>query len=122
MRAVRAKLVEAGYVTLFDNLPSGIGDMTNKEAVELMGRSFSDGRFKNIGSYRINTKPIFDDLGFTSAQFVDAQRPCVMVNQPEEYLRTNGSVRKLIVKLPSFLTARSTRASKDAKHLLQLSL
>ena len=86
VRAVRAKLVEAGYVTLFDNLPSGIGDMTNKEAVELMGRSFNDGRFKNIGSYRINTKPIFDDLGFTSAQFVDAQRPYVMVNKPEEYL------------------------------------
>ena len=84
--SVRAKLVEAGYVTLFDNLPSGIGDMTNKEAVELMGRSFNDGRFKNIGSYRINTKPIFDDLGFTSAQFVDAQRPYVMVNKPEEYL------------------------------------
>ena len=84
--SVRAKLVEAGYVTLFDNLPSGIGDMTNKEAVELMGRSFSDKRFKNIGSYRINTKPIFDDPRFTSAQFVDAQRPYVMVNKPEEYL------------------------------------
>ena len=86
VRAVRAKLVEAGYVTLFDNLPSGIGDMTNKEAVERMGSSISDGRFNNIGSYRINTKPIFNDLRFTSAQFVDAQRPYVMVNQPEEYL------------------------------------
>ena len=85
VRAVRAKLVEAGYVTLFDNLPSGIGDMTNKEAVERMGSSISDGRFNNIGSYRINTKPIFDDLRFTSAQFVDAQRPYLMVNQPEDY-------------------------------------
>ena len=62
VRAVRDKLVAAGYVTLFDNLPSGIGDMTNKEAVERMGSSINDGRFKNIGSYRINTKPIFDDL------------------------------------------------------------
>ena len=86
VRAVRAKLVAAGYVTLFDNLPSGIGDMTNKEAVERMGSSINDGRFKNIGSYRINTKPIFDDPRFTSAQFVDAQRPYVMVNKPEEYL------------------------------------
>ena len=85
VRSVRAKLVEAGYVILFDDLPSGIGAMTNKEAVEWMGSSSSDGRLKNIGSYRINEMPLFDDPRLNSALFVDAQRPYVMVNKPEEY-------------------------------------
>jgi len=85
VRSVRTKLVEASYVTLFDNLPSGIGAMTNKEAVECMGSGSSDGRLKNIGSFRINSKPLLDDPRLTSALFVDAQRPYLMVNKPEEY-------------------------------------
>ncbi|MDA9214758.1 hypothetical protein N9O86_02135 [Planktomarina temperata] len=85
VRSVRTKLVEASYVTLFDNLPSGIGAMTNKEAVEWMGSGSSDGRLKNIGSFRINSKPLLDDPRLTSALFVDAQRPYLMVNKPEEY-------------------------------------
>ena len=36
-------------------------------------------------SYRINEMPLFDDPRLVSAQFVDAQRPYVMVNKPEEY-------------------------------------
>jgi hypothetical protein len=85
VRSVRNKLVEASYVTLFDNLPSGIGAMTNKEAVEWMGSGSSDGRLKNIGSFRINSKPLLDDPRLETALFVDAQRPYVMVNKPEEY-------------------------------------
>ena len=84
VRSVRTKLVDASYVTLFDNLPSGIGAMTNKEAVECMGSGSSDGRLKNIGSFRINSKPLLDDLRLETALFVDAQRPYVMVNKPEE--------------------------------------
>jgi hypothetical protein len=82
---VRTKLVDASYVTLFDNLPSGIGAMTNKEAVECMGGGSSDGRLKNIGSFRINSKPLLDDPRLETALFLDAQRPYVMVNKPEEY-------------------------------------
>ncbi|MDA8750076.1 hypothetical protein N9M77_00775 [Planktomarina temperata] len=85
VRSVRTKLVDASYVTLFDNLPSGIGAMTNKEAVECMGSGSSDGRLKNIGSFRINSKPLLDDLRLETALFLDAQRPYVMVNKPEKY-------------------------------------
>jgi len=85
VRSVRTKLVDASYVTLFDNLPSGIGAMTNKEAVECTGSSSSDGRLKNIGSFRINSKPLLDDPRLETALFVDAQRPYLMVNKPEEY-------------------------------------
>jgi hypothetical protein len=85
VRSVRTKLVDASYVTLFDNLPSGIGAMTNKEAVECMGSGSSDGRLRNIGSFRINSKPLLDDPRLTSALFVDAHRPYVMVNKPEKY-------------------------------------
>ena len=85
VRSVRTKLVDASYVTLFDNLPSGIGAMTNKEAVECMGSGSSAGRLKNIGSFRINSKPLLADPRLETALFVDAQRPYVMVNKPEEY-------------------------------------
>ena len=85
VRSVRTKLVDASYVTLFDNLPSGIGAMTNKEAVECMGSGSSDGRLRNIGSFRINSKPLLDDPRLETALFLDAQRPYVMVNKPEEY-------------------------------------
>ena len=37
VRSVRTKLVDAGYVTLFDNLPSGIGAMTNKASSRMHG-------------------------------------------------------------------------------------
>ena len=84
VRSVRTKLVDASYVTLFDNLPSGIGAMTNKEAVECMGSGSSDGRLKNIGSFRINSKPLLDDPRLETALFLDAQRPYVMVNKPED--------------------------------------
>ena len=42
-------------------------------------------RKRDINSYRINEMPLFDDPRLTSALFVDAQRPYVMVNKPEEY-------------------------------------
>ena len=99
VRSVRTKLVDASYVTLFDNLPSGIGAMTNKEAVEWMGSGSSDGRLKNIGSFRINSKLLLDDPRLASALFVDAQRPYVMVNKPEEY--TDRRERKVAnIKAP----------------------
>ena len=85
VRSVRTKLVDASYVTLFDNLPSGIGAMTNKEAVEWMGSGSSDGRLKNIGSFHINSKPLLDDPRLETALFLDARRPYVMVNKPEKY-------------------------------------
>ena len=85
VRAVKAKLVELGYITEFDDLPSVIGNMANREAAALMGISGTSGHIKNIKSYRINEMPMFNESRFTSAQFFDAQRPYVMVNKPEEY-------------------------------------
>ena len=85
VRAVKAKLVELGYITEFDDLPSVIGNMANREAAALMGISGTSGHIKNIKSYRINEMPMFNESRFTSAQFVDAQRPFVMVNKSEEY-------------------------------------
>lgn len=86
VRAVRAKLVELGYITEFADLPSVIGNMANREAAALMGISGTSGHIKNIKSYRINEMPMFNEPRFVSAQFVDAQRPYLMVNQPEEYV------------------------------------
>ena len=42
-------------------------------------------RLRNIGSFRINSNPLLDDPRLTSALFVDAHRPYVMVNKPEKY-------------------------------------
>lgn len=91
VRKVRAKLVEAGYLTKYDDLPSGIGEMTNKELRETSG--FVETQpIKTPSSYRLNRKPLFSDPRFASALFVDAQRPYVLVNKPEAY--TDKVVRK----------------------------
>lgn len=53
VRTVRAKLVEAGYITNNDDLPSGLGDMSNKEARVFTGTDRAD-RVKQPNRYRIN--------------------------------------------------------------------
>ena len=83
IKSVRAKLVEEGYLTEFVDLPSGLGGLSNKELMAISG--FTDSRIKQANTYRINPMPLLSDLRLASAQFVDAQRPYVMVNQPEEY-------------------------------------
>ena len=83
IKSVRAKLVEAGYLTEFVDLPSGLGGLSNKELMAISG--FTDSRIKQANTYRINPMPLLSDPRLASAQFVDAQRPYVMVNQPEEY-------------------------------------
>ena len=52
---------------------------------ELMEPTNTEGTQARHQSYRINEMPLFDDPRLTSALFVDAQRPYVMVNKPEEY-------------------------------------
>ena len=84
VRTVRAKLVEAGYITNHDDLPSGLGEMTNKEARVVTGAEHSE-RVKLPNIYRINGKQLLEELQAGSAMFVDAQRPYVMVNKPEAY-------------------------------------
>ena len=83
IKSVRAKLVEEGYLTEFVDLPSGLGGLSNKELMAISG--FTDSRIKQANTYRINPMPLLSDPRLASAQFVDAQRPFVMVNQPEEY-------------------------------------
>ena len=55
------------------------------EMQELMGLSIQTERKRDINSYRINEMPLLDDPRLETALFVDAQRPYVMVNKPEEY-------------------------------------
>ena len=85
IKTVRTRLVQAGYLTEFDDLPSGLGDMSIKEAKAVTGTD-NEERIKSPKSYRLNAiMPLFSDTRFISAVFVDAQRPYVMVNKPEEY-------------------------------------
>ena len=84
IKSVRAKLVDAGYITNHDDLPSGLAEWSNREAKKLMGFEQAE-RIKQANTYRINEMPLFDDPRLVSALFVDFQRPYVMVNQPEEY-------------------------------------
>ena len=85
IKAVRTRLVQAGYLTEFDDLPSGLGNMSIKEAKVVIGTDGEE-RIKSPKSYRLNaTMPLLSDPQFVSAVFVDAQRPYVMVNKPEEY-------------------------------------
>jgi hypothetical protein len=82
VRSVRTKLVDAGYVILGADL---LAREVSPEMQELMGLSTQTDRKRNISSYRINEMPLFDDPRLETALFVDAQRPYVMVNEPEEY-------------------------------------
>ena len=84
IKSVRAKLIDAEYITNHDDLPSGLAEWSNREAKKLMGFEQAE-RIKQANTYRINEMPLFDDPRLASAQFIDAQRPYVMVNQPEEY-------------------------------------
>jgi hypothetical protein len=79
---VRTKLVEAGYVILgADFLAREVPAVLQ----ELMGLPTQRERKRDINSYRINEMPLLADPRLTSALFVDAQRPYVMVNKPEKY-------------------------------------
>ena len=81
---VRDRLVEAGYLTDVDDLPSGLSNLSNREAKTTMGTAREE-RIKQPNSYRINAMPMLSDPLLASAVFVDAQRPYVMVNKPESY-------------------------------------
>ena len=84
VRTVRAKLVDAGYITNHDDLPSGLGGMTNREARDITGTAPTE-RVKQPNTYRIEAKPLLEGLELASAMFLDAQRPYVLVNKPEVY-------------------------------------
>ena len=79
---VRTRLVEAGYVILGADL---LASKVPVEMQEAMGLPPQIGRKRHINSYRINEMPLLADPRLTAALFVDAQRPYVMVNKPEEY-------------------------------------
>ena len=79
---MRTKLVDAGYVILGADL---LARELPAELQELIGEPTQRERKRDINSYRINEMPLFDDPRLTSALFVDAQRPYVMVNKPEKY-------------------------------------
>jgi hypothetical protein len=79
---VRTKLVEAGHVILGADL---LAREVPVEMQEAMGLPPQIGRKRHINSYRINEMPLLADPRLTAALFVDAQRPYVMVNKPEEY-------------------------------------
>jgi len=79
---VRTKLVDAGYVILGADL---LARELPAELQELIGEPTQRERKRDINTYRINEMPLLDDPRLTSALFVDAQRPYVMVNKPEEY-------------------------------------
>jgi hypothetical protein len=79
---VRTKLVEAGYVILGADL---LARELPAELQELIGEPTQRERKRDINTYRINEMPLLDDPRLTSALFVDAQRPYVMVNKPENY-------------------------------------
>ena len=79
---VRTKLVEAGYVILGADL---LASKVPAVLQDLMGLPTQRERKRDINSYRINEMPLLDDPRLTSALFVDAHRPYVMVNKPEKY-------------------------------------
>ena len=63
--------------------------------------------------------PLLDDPRLTSALFVDAQRPHVMVNKPEKY--ADRVERKAAnIKAPKLSWSEVYGASKSAGQLLQL--
>ncbi|MDA9350744.1 hypothetical protein N9Q81_01335 [Planktomarina temperata] len=78
---VRTKLVEAGYVILGADL---LARELPAELQELIGEPTQRERKRDINSYRINEMPLFDDPRLETALFLDAQRPYVMVNKPED--------------------------------------
>ena len=116
MVKVRTKLVDAGYVILGADL---LAREVPAELQELMGLPTQRERKRDINSYRINEMPLLDDPRLASALFVDAQRPHVMVNKPEEY--TDRVERKAAnIKAPKLSWSEVYEGSKSAGQLLQL--
>jgi hypothetical protein len=79
---VRTKLVEAGYVILGADL---LAREVPLEIQELMGLPTQIERKRHVNFYRINEMSLLANPRLETALFVDAQRPHVMVNKPEEY-------------------------------------
>jgi hypothetical protein len=85
IKAVRQALLDAGYLTYYDDLPSGLRDCSNAELAKIMGMQ-QHGLRQDIGKFRINAMPLFADTRLSTASFIDALRPYVLVNKAEEYL------------------------------------
>ena len=79
---VRTRLVEAGYVILGADL---LAREVPAVLQELIGLPTQRERKRDINTYRINEMPLLNDPRLTSALFLDAQRPYMMVNKPEKY-------------------------------------
>ena len=74
IKAVRQALQDAGYITHFDEVPSGLGGKTNAELEDEMGAQ-QEGRRKEAGLYRINAMPLLSCDHLQAAAFIGAQRP-----------------------------------------------
>ena len=79
---VRTKLVEAGYVILGADLLAREVPAVLQDLIVLPTQRE---RKRDINTYRINEMPLLNDPRLTSALFLDAQRPYMMVNKPEKY-------------------------------------
>ena len=83
MVKVRTKLVEAGYVILGADL---LAREVPAELQELIGASQHRGNASETSIPIALTRcPCLMIHGLSTALFVDAQRPYVMVNKPEKY-------------------------------------
>ena len=119
---VRDRLVQAGYLTDVDDLPSGLGNLSNKEARTFTGADREE-RIKRPNSYRFNAKPLLGDPRLASALFVDAQRPYVMVNRPESYTdkQERKAERRKAPKMPydAVYKGKQRRRASDAANTVR---
>ena len=114
---MRTKLVDAGYVILGDDLHLPLKLAYRMQ--ELMGRLKQMDASETSIPIALTEMPLLDDPRLTSALFVDAQRPYVMVNKPEEY--TDRVERKAAnIKAPKLSWKEVYGESRSAGQLLQL--
>ena len=83
IRAVRQALVDKGYLTHMDDVPSGLGNLSHGEAKSVMGVQ-QRGKERDPTAYRINATDLLLDTRLQEAAFIDAQRPYVLVNKHED--------------------------------------
>ena len=80
---IRKALISSGYLTDVKELPFGLLDLNRGQLAELMG--VTDVALIKPGTfYKLNDKPVLHDPLFVSALFVEALKPYVLVNKPEE--------------------------------------
>ena len=120
---VRTKLIEAGYIILADDL---IALEVPKDIQKLMGLPIQTERKRHINSYRINEMPLLADPRLNSALFLDAQRPYVLVNKPEEYIDRveRKAARSKAPKLPRnevYGGKQTLQATTAAKPVIEMS-